>query len=205
MDIEVLEKLFNYAAHLQHIYSTFTAHLQHICSTFTAHYSTCTVLFCICAVTAHVLLCTVNVLLLHIQCFQNMYVIFMLQMLDLGLDLGLASKRRLCYFLCLFIFFLCFLAGMKSKRRCLLDLLCHIFLCPIWGRVMGGVKGEQANVSLCAIFFSRERDSTTPNVHTGCGYIKTRMRLYSKRCGYIAQMRLYSKRCGYVSEIKTPN
>ena len=30
MDIEVLEKLFKYAAHLQHIYSTLTAHLQHI-------------------------------------------------------------------------------------------------------------------------------------------------------------------------------
>ena len=54
MDIEVLQKLFHYAAHLQHIYSTFTA-----------HYSTCTVLFCKCAVTAHVLLCTVNVLLLQ--------------------------------------------------------------------------------------------------------------------------------------------
>ena len=48
------------------------------------------------------------------------------------------------------------------------------------------------------VIFSRESDSTTTNVHKGCGYIKTGMWLYSKRCGYIAQMWLYSKRCGYM-------
>ena len=31
------------------------------------------------------------------------------------------------------------------------------------------------------LFFSRESDSTTTNVQTGCGYIKTRMRLYSNK------------------------
>ena len=122
MDIEVLQKLFHYAAHLQH------------------NYSTCTVLFCICAVTAQVL---------HIYCCSTCTVIFMLQMWCcctcaimcccricsgiwrngrnfLGLDLGLALRRRLCCFLCLFIYFFCSLAGIKSKRRCLLDLLFKI-------------------------------------------------------------------------------
>ena len=36
-----------------------------------------------------------------------------------------------------------------------------------------------------SIFFSRESDSTTPNVLQWCGYIKTWVRLYSKWCGYI--------------------
>ena len=36
-------------------------------------------------------------------------------------------------------------------------------------------------------FFSSESDSTTNNVHQRCGYIKSRMWLYTKRCGYIAQ------------------
>ena len=35
------------------------------------------------------------------------------------------------------------------------------------------------------VFFSRESDSTTPNVLQRCGYIKTWVRLYSKWCGYI--------------------
>ena len=33
--------------------------------------------------------------------------------------------------------------------------------------------------------FSRESDSTNPNVLQWCGYIKTWVRLYSKWCGYI--------------------
>ena len=61
-----------------------------------------------------------------------------------------------------------------------------------------------SSTDMLCIVFSRESDSTTPIVHQGCGYIKTRMWLYSKRCGYIAQMWLYSKRCGYMSVTKTP-
>ena len=106
---------------MQHIYST----LQHI-------YSTCTVLFCKCAVAAHVLLCTVNVPLLHIYCCSTCAIMCCCRICSgiwrngrnfLGLDLGLALRRRLCCFLCLFIYSFCSLAGIKSKRRCLLDLL----------------------------------------------------------------------------------
>ena len=107
MDIEVLEKLFKYAAHLQHIYGTFTAHLQHIYSTLQHNYSTCTVWFCKCVVAAHVLLSTVDVPLLHMYCWSPYSVIFIYsceyRFLDmrhgLGLDFRLALRRRLFCFL----------------------------------------------------------------------------------------------------------
>ena len=84
MDIEVLEKLFNYAAHLQHI-------------------------FCKCAVAAHVLLCTVNVPLLHIYCCNTCTVIFRLQMLccstcaimcfiGVGVRFGVGNKKKIILF-----------------------------------------------------------------------------------------------------------
>ena len=43
-----------------------------------------------------------------------------------------------------------------------------------------------SSTDMLCIVFSRESDSTTPIVHQGCGYIKTRMWLYSKRCGYMS-------------------
>ena len=106
-----------FKSHLHYIYSTFAAHLQHIYSTlqhmycivlYMCCYSTCSVMYCKCTIAAHIVFSE------HVC---NIYA----ANVRFEVRFGVGIKKKIMFFLCLFIFFLCFLAGMKSKRRCLLD------------------------------------------------------------------------------------
>ena len=111
MDIEVLKKPFNYAAHLQHIYGTFTAHVP---------YRTCSVMYSKCTIAAHILLCCkCGVAALVQECAVAEYVLVNGQMEEnisffrheIGVRFGVGIKKKIMLFSLSFYLFPLFFGG----------------------------------------------------------------------------------------------
>ena len=102
-----------------------------------------------------------------------------------------SSMPQICCSLMKFVFFEAMV--MKKKGNFFQKVLLHgrhfmISSLSVWQNLVSQQQVTQLSWPWeVNSFFSRKSDSTTTNVHQGCGYIESRMWLYSKRCGYIAQ------------------